>query len=194
MTDQSKTILEYLNTQARPYNSSDIYLNLKQTIPKAQIQKILLELKDKELITGKQYGKQWIFAPKYAPVEEEEVINNEELEFKLQELKNINRTGEKYLQKLKNIPTLEEAEKQIVELQVEIDRIQKEINELKDTDTNIDPEIEQTYGGLKKEWVKRRRMFYNFFDQLCESKSPKELKQELELEFDQDHGVNVNDY
>ncbi|KAJ3275616.1 hypothetical protein HDV01_007619 [Terramyces sp. JEL0728] len=194
MTNQSKTVLDYLNSQARPYNASDIYLNLKQAIPKAQIQKILLELKDKELVTGKQYGKQWIFAPIYVPVEENGVINNEELELKVQELKSANRSSEKYLQKLKNVPTLEEASNQIEEMEKEIVAMQSEIEELRNTDTNADPKIEKEYAELKKEWVKRRRMFYNFFDQLCESKAPKELKKELDLEFDQDQGVNINDY
>ncbi|KAI9334959.1 Tat binding protein 1-interacting protein-domain-containing protein [Obelidium mucronatum] len=63
-TDEARaTILKYIITQNRPYNSTDVYNNLHSSIGKTLVGKILEKLaKDKE-ITAKAFGKTTIYFP-----------------------------------------------------------------------------------------------------------------------------------
>ncbi len=57
----SDTILEYLKKTNRPYSAIDVFNNLKEKIPKTLVVKLLNSLVENGKITGKLYGKQWVY-------------------------------------------------------------------------------------------------------------------------------------
>jgi len=95
-------IVEYLETQNRPYSSTDIFNNLHGQIGKTQLVKILSDLVEREIINQKAYGKQIVYViPQTAegtPTPEE--LN--ELDAKIESLK---KECEDEKSKLKNLNT-----------------------------------------------------------------------------------------
>jgi TBPIP/Hop2 winged helix domain len=107
-TDMQQVVVAYLRKQNRPYNVADIFTNLKGTIPKTLLQKILSQSSEKcnlshslvtplspykdclALIHSKTYGKQTIYAAKQedqGPVlskEEEQAMDTELLQMNQQ--------------------------------------------------------------------------------------------------------------
>lgn len=61
MNEEMAIILKYLNNQNRPYNTNDISNNLHNAVGKTSVQKHLNALVEKNLITGKTFGKQTIY-------------------------------------------------------------------------------------------------------------------------------------
>ena len=57
----SKTVFDYLMQQNRPYNAGDIFTNLKESIGKAILLRVLDSLVELGDIKVKEYGKQKIY-------------------------------------------------------------------------------------------------------------------------------------
>ncbi|KAG0001418.1 hypothetical protein BGZ65_003506 [Modicella reniformis] len=56
-----KLVLDYLTKQNRPYSVTDIVSNLHAAVSKAECQRIMNALVEKDLVTAKLYGKQAIY-------------------------------------------------------------------------------------------------------------------------------------
>ena len=57
----SKTVFDYLMQQNRPYNAGDIFTNLKESVGKAVLLRVLESLVESGDIKVKEYGKQKIY-------------------------------------------------------------------------------------------------------------------------------------
>lgn len=69
MKDKEDIILDYLQKTNRPYSAIDIFNNLKEKIPKTLVVKCLNSMVENEVITGKLYGKQWVYVARQDLVE-----------------------------------------------------------------------------------------------------------------------------
>lgn len=137
LTGEEQVVFEYLYYQNRPYNALTIHDNLRGTIKKAQLQKILDKLTDTNKLQAKEFGKVKIYLVNQQLIP---VSNDSELIELESEIKDLEKEVEaakvevKELQvqakELENTLSLEEILEQIKERETNLNGLNAEIEEL----------------------------------------------------------------
>ncbi|KAJ1929893.1 hypothetical protein IWQ60_000774 [Tieghemiomyces parasiticus] len=189
----------------RPYSATDITSNLHGALAKTAIQKLLLQLHERQEIHGKTYGKQQVYvarqddqeapsADKLAELDEQ----IEDLKGKVDEVKAENRQLSTTLQGLTNSLTNEQIEKRIgllteenASLAERLDVLRSGENVMSEVDKKrIDREFEEN----RKHWKKRKSLFKDIFNAITENMpgKPCDFMEELGIDTDEAAGVDFS--
>ncbi|KAL1357331.1 hypothetical protein HN51_009254 [Arachis hypogaea] len=201
-------VLNFVNEQNRPLNAQNVADALQKfNLKKAAIQKALDNLADGGRISFKEYGKQKIYL---ARQDQFNILNSEELNqmkeqnAKLQkqleeQKKNVNEV-EAEIKSLQSNLTLEQICGREADLRMEVQEMENKLTKLRGGVTLVSPEermaVETMLSEKISQWRKRKRMFKDIWDTLTENspKDPKELREELGIEYDEDVGVSLQSY
>ncbi|KAF7808903.1 homologous-pairing protein 2-like protein [Senna tora] len=201
-------VLNYVNEQNRPLNAQNVADALQKfNLKKAAIQKALDNLADGGRISFKEYGKQKIYL---ARQDQFSIPNNEELnqmkeqnanlQKQLEEQKKAISEVEGEIKTLQSNLTLEQIREREAKLRKEVEEMENKLTKLRSGVTLVRPEerkaVEDTFTEKLSQWRKRKRMFKDLWDTLTENspKDPKEFKEELGIEYDEDVDVNLQSY
>ncbi|CAK9176239.1 unnamed protein product [Ilex paraguariensis] len=194
--------------QNRPLNSQNVADFLQKfNLKKAAIQKALDTLADTGRISFKEYGKQKIYL---ARQDQFEIPNSEELnqmkeenaklQEKMDEQKRAISEVEREIKALQSNLTLEEICAKEAKLKKEVKDMEEKLTKLRMGVTLVSPKereaVEGMYTDTLTQWRRRKRMFKDLWDALTENspKDPKEFKEELGLEYDEDAGVSLQSF
>ncbi|KAK2375877.1 homologous-pairing protein [Trifolium repens] len=198
-------VLNFVNEQNRPLNTQNVADALQKfNLKKAAIQKALDNLADGGKISFKEYGKQKIYV---ARQDQFEIPNSEELnqmkeqnanlQKQLEEQKKAISEVEAEIKSLQSNLTLEQICEKEVDLRMEVQELEVKLNKLRGGVVLVSPEEREAVESMLSEkisqWRKRKRMFRDLWDTLTENspKDPKEFKEELGIEYDEDVGVSL---
>lgn len=201
-------VLNFVNEQNRPLNSQNAADSLQKfNLKKAAVQKALDSLADSGKISFKEYGKQKIYM---ARQDQFDIPNNEELnQMKEQNSKLQEQLAEKKkaiaeveagIKALQSNLTLEEIQARQTQLTNEAKQMEEKLMKLRQGVTLVSPEqrlaVENLYMDMINHWRRRKRMFRDVWDAITENspKNPKEFKEELGLEYDEDAGVSLQSF
>ncbi|XP_057447869.1 homologous-pairing protein 2 homolog [Lotus japonicus] len=201
-------VLNYMNEQNRPLNTQNVADALQKfNLKKAAIQKALDNLADGGRISFKEYGKQKIYM---ARQDQFDIPNSEELnqmkeqnanlQKQLEEQKKVISEVEAEIKSLQSNLTLEQISEREIDLRMEVQEMQSKLDKLSGGVTLVRPEEREAVEVMLSEkitqWRKRKRMFKDLWDTLTENspKDPKEFKEELGIETDEDVGVSLQSY
>ncbi|KAK7275233.1 hypothetical protein RIF29_16342 [Crotalaria pallida] len=201
-------VLNFVNEQNRPLNSQNVADALQKfNLKKTAIQKALDSLADGQKISFKEYGKQKIYL---ARQDQFEIPNTEELnqmkeqnasiQQQLEEQKKATSEVEAEIKSLQSNLTLEQICEREVDLRIEVEEMENKLTKLRGGVTLVRPEerkaVEDMLSEKITQWRKRKRMFKDLWDTLTENspKDPKEFKEELGIEYDEDVGVSLQSY
>ncbi|XP_068659387.1 homologous-pairing protein 2 homolog [Aristolochia californica] len=201
-------VLNFVNEQNRPLNSQNIADALqKYNLKKTGVQKALDSLSDGGQISFKEYGKQKIYMARQdqfnIPTSEEldqMKKENSELQEELKAQKKVVVEVEAEIRALQSNLTMEQICSKEVKLRTEVKAMEEKLNKLRAGSTLVKPEerkaVEEKYSKMITQWRKRKRIFRDLWDSLTENnpKDPKEFKEELGLEYDEDVGVNFQHF
>ncbi|KAI9072639.1 hypothetical protein K1719_045406 [Acacia pycnantha] len=208
-SDNSEAIvLNFVNEQNRPLNAQNAADALQKfNLKKSVVQKALDSLADGGRISFKEYGKQKIYLSRQ---DQFSIPNNEEfnkmkeqnadLQKQLGEQKKAISEVEGEIKTLQSNLTLEQIREREAKLRSEVEEMENKLAKLRGGVTLVNPEerkaIEDTFSEKLSQWRKRKRMFKELWDTLTENspKDPKEFKEELGLEYDEDVGVTLQSY
>lgn len=201
-------VLNFVNEQNRPLNVQNAADALQKfNLKKTAVQKALDGLADSGQISFKEYGKQKIYI---ARQDQFNIPNAEELDqmkkanAKLQEdlaeQKKAIQETEAEIRALQSNFTLEEIQAKKDKLQAEVFEMEAKLQKLRTGVVLVKPEekkaIEESFHDKVNQWRKRKRMFKDLWDAITENspKDPKEFKEELGIEYDEDVGVNLQSF
>ncbi|KAG2377119.1 pairing-like protein [Vigna angularis] len=208
-------VLNFVNEQNKPVNTQNVADALQKfNLKKAAIQKALDNLADGGRISFKEYGKQKIYL---ARQDQFQIPNNEELnqmkeqnadmQKQLEDQKKVISEVEAEIKSLQSNLTLEQIFEREVNLRLEVavvdacvQEMEEKLTKLRGGVTLVKPEERKAVEGMLSEmighWRKRKRMFKDLWDTLTENspKDPKEFKEELGIEYDEDVGVSLQSY
>ncbi|XP_061375140.1 homologous-pairing protein 2 homolog [Gastrolobium bilobum] len=201
-------VLNFVNEQNRPLNAQNVADALQKfNLKKAAIQKALDNLADGKRISFKEYGKQKIYL---ARQDQFEIPNNEELNQMKEQNANLQKglddqkknvsEVEAEIKSLQSNLTLEQICEREVNLRMEVQEMENRLTKLRGGVTLVRPEerkaVEDMFSEKISQWRKRKRMFKDLWDTLTENspKDPKEFKEELGIEYDEDVGVSLQSY
>ncbi|XP_009770595.1 homologous-pairing protein 2 homolog [Nicotiana tabacum] len=201
-------VLKFVNEQNRPLNVQNVADSLQKfNLKKAPIQKVLDNLCDSGKISFKEYGKQKIYLARQDQfdIPDSEELNkmkeeNANLQEKLDEQKKATSEVEAEIKSLQSNLTLEEIHAKEAKLRKEVDEMEKKLIKLRGGVTLVSPEerkaIEGLYSEALNQWRRRKRMFRDVWDAITENspKNPKEFKEELGIENDDDVGVDFQSF
>ncbi|KAL5759180.1 hypothetical protein ACOSP7_017704 [Xanthoceras sorbifolium] len=205
-SDTSEAIvLNFVNEQNRPLNSQNVADSLQKfNLKKAAIQKALDSLADGGKISFREFGKQKIYI---ARQDQFDIPNNEELiqmkeenaklQQQLEEQKKEITLVEGEIKALQTNLTLEQIRERQVKLRKEVKEMEDRLVKLRGGVTLVKPEdrkvVEEICLEKLSQWRKRKRMFKDVWDTITENmpNDPKELKEELGIEYDEDVGVSL---
>ncbi|KAI4313948.1 hypothetical protein L6164_026890 [Bauhinia variegata] len=199
-------VLNFVNEQNRPLNSQNVADALQKfNLKKAAIQKALDNLADNGRISFKEYGKQKIYV---ARQDQFDIPNNEELnqtkeqnsklQQQLEEQKKAISEVEGEIKALQSNLTLEQIHEREAKLRIEVEEMENKLAKLRGGVTLVRPEerkiVEEMYSEKLSQWKRRKRMFKDIWDAITENspKDPKEFKEELGIEYDEDIGVSLS--
>ncbi|XP_070566002.1 homologous-pairing protein 2 homolog [Ptychodera flava] len=198
----AKAILNYLNTQNRPYSAVDIFSNLHKEFGKTVVVRVLEDLAKDGKIKEKVYGKQKVYAPdqsQFPTVDEKELKSMEEkirqLNGKLQQSQSDCRKYDSELHALNSAMTTEEAKTKLAQVSKECTQYQERIDKLKSADNHVSPEekdkIYKEHKVYVKEWRKRKRMATDITNAILEGypKTKKMLFEDIGIETDEEYSV-----
>jgi len=204
--DEEKIVLEYMETQNRPFSVQNIVDALqKENIKKAAVERALASCLAAETVVAKEYGKAKVYMCSQSGIElpsPEEMAEMDanistlgarlkELDAEAQEIMALN-------QALKVELTEEQAAEKVAENEKLIAIMQEKLEKLGDGSNLISREemekIELKLFKAKAEWKKRKRLANDVVDQISEgmNKKPKLLAQEIGLELDEEIGVSID--
>lgn len=201
-------MFNFVNEQNRPLNAQNVADALQKfNLKKSVVQKALDALADSGRISFKEYGKQKIYL---ARQDQFSIPNNEELnkmkeqnadlQKQLEEQKKAIGKIEGEIKTLQSNLTLEQIRGREAKLRNEIEEMENKLAKLRGGVTLVNPEerkaVEETFSEKFSQWRKRKRIFKDLWDTLTENspKDPKEFKEELGLEYDEDVCVNLQSY
>ncbi|XP_072971458.1 homologous-pairing protein 2 homolog [Typha angustifolia] len=201
-------VLGFVNEQNRPLNSQNVADALqKYNLKKTAVQKALDTLSDSGQISFKEYGKQKIYL---ARQDQFKIPNGQELDqmkkenSKLQEELETQKKAisevEAEIRALQSNLTLGEIHAKEAKLQNEVQEMEEKLKKLRNGVVLVKPEdkkvIEETYSDKVNQWRKRKRIFKDLWDAITENspKDPKDFKEDLGLEYDEDVGVSLQSY
>ncbi|XP_014520370.1 homologous-pairing protein 2 homolog [Vigna radiata var. radiata] len=201
-------VLNFVNEQNKPVNTQNVADALQKfNLKKAAIQKALDNLADGGRISFKEYGKQKIYL---ARQDQFQIPNNEELnqmkeqnadmQKQLEDQKKAISEVEAEIKSLQSNLTLEQIFEREVNLRLEVQEMEEKLTKLRGGVTLVKPEERKAVEGMLSEmighWRKRKRMFKDLWDTLTENspKDPKEFKEELGIEYDEDVGVSLQSF
>ncbi|KAL7091040.1 hypothetical protein ACP275_12G080400 [Erythranthe tilingii] len=201
-------VLNFVNEQNKPLNSQNVADSLQKfNLKKAAVQKALDSLADSGKISFKEYGKQKIYL---ARQDQFDIPNNEELNqmkeenAKLQEQLSEGKKAiaevEGEIKALQTNLTLEEIHARQIQLGDEVNQMEERLIKLRQGVTLVTPEerqaVEKIYTNMINQWRRRKRMFKDVWDAITENspKNPKEFKEELGVEYDEDVGVSLQSF
>ncbi|CAI9296742.1 unnamed protein product [Lactuca saligna] len=201
-------VLNFVNEQNRPLNSQTVADFLQKfNLKKTAIQKALDTLADSGKITFKEYGKQKIYLARQDQfqIPNTEELNqmkeeNSKLQQILEEQKKANSQLEGEIKSLQSNLTLEEILSNDAKLRIQVKEMEERLAKLRGGVTLVSPEerkaVEKTFSDAISHWRKRKRMFKDVWDTITENspKTPKEFKEELGVEYDEDIGVSLQTY
>ncbi|KAG9458428.1 hypothetical protein H6P81_002936 [Aristolochia fimbriata] len=201
-------VLNFVNEQNRPLNSQNAADALQKfNLKKTAVQKALDSLCDSGQISFKEYGKQKIYLARQdqfnIPTSEEldqMKKQNSELQEELEAQKKVVVEVEAEVRALQSNLTLEQIRSKEAKLRAEVTVMEEKLSKLRAGTTLVKPEerktVEEKYSQMISEWRKRKRIFRDLWDSLTENnpKDPKEFKEELGLEYDEDVGVNFQHF
>ncbi|KAK4260865.1 hypothetical protein QN277_003929 [Acacia crassicarpa] len=208
-SDSSEAIvLNFVNEQNRPLNAQNVADALQKfNLKKSVVQKALDCLADGGRISFKEYGKQKIYLSRQDQfsIPNHEELNkmkeqNADLQKQLGEQKKAISEVEGEIKTLQSNLTLEQIREREAKLRSEVEEMENKLAKLRGGVTLLNPEerkaIQDTFSEKLNQWRKRKRMFKELWDTLTENspKDPKEFKEELGLEYDEDVGVNLQSY
>ncbi|KAJ7954079.1 homologous-pairing protein 2-like [Quillaja saponaria] len=201
-------VLNFINEQNRPLNSQNVADALQKfNLKKAAIQKALDNLADSGRISFKEYGKQKIYI---ARQDQFDIPNNEELnqmkeekaklQQQLEEEKKAIIEVEGEIRTLQSNLTLEQIYQRESKLRTEVDELENKLAKLRGGVTLVRPGdrkvVEEMFSEKLSLWRKRKRMFKDIWDVITENspKDPKEFKEELGIEYDEDAGASLQSF
>ncbi|KAI4357840.1 hypothetical protein L6164_001763 [Bauhinia variegata] len=201
-------VLNFVNEQNRPLNSQNVADSLQKfNLKKAAVQKALDNLADNGRISFKEYGKQRIYI---ARQDQFDIPNNEELNHmkeqnaKLQQQLDAQKKAisevEAEIKALQSNLTLEHIREREAKLRIEVEEMENKLGKLRGGVTLVRPEerkvVEEMYSEKLSQWRRRRRMFKDIWDAITENspKDPKEFKEEIGIEYDEDVGVSLQSF
>ncbi|ORX85690.1 TBPIP-domain-containing protein [Basidiobolus meristosporus CBS 931.73] len=200
-----EAVLEYLRRNNRPYSATDIFNNLHGAVGKTAVQKILTQLVEKEEITGKAYGKQWVYCisqDKFETPSQEELDEmDKQIEALWQQVaqkKEENKQLASVFSGLNNSLTNSEIEERLGILEAENQKYEERLARLREGGKQISLEdkkkIDTEFENNRKLWRARKRMFNDIFNTITEFMpgKPKDLLEEQGIETDADAGVDIN--
>ncbi|KAK0573628.1 hypothetical protein LWI29_011146 [Acer saccharum] len=198
-------VLNYVNEQNRPLNSQNVADSLQKfNLKKAAIQKALDSLADGGKISFREFGKQKVYI---ARQDQFDILNNEELiqmkeenaklQQQLEEQKKATSLVEGEIKALQTNLTLEQIREREVKLRKEVKEMEDRLVKLRGGVTLVKPEdrkvVQEMFLEKLNQWRKRKRMFRDVWDTITENmpNDPKEFKEELGIEYDEDIGVSL---
>ncbi|KAL2347561.1 hypothetical protein Fmac_001561 [Flemingia macrophylla] len=201
-------VLSFVNEQNRPLNAQNVADALQKfNLKKAAIQKALDSLADGGRISFKEYGKQKIYLARqdHFQIPNTEELNqmkdqNAQLQKQLHDQKKAIAEVESEIKSLQSNLTLEQIFEREVNLRLEVQEMEEKLTKLRGGVTLVKPEernaVEDMLSDTISQWRKRKRMFKDLWDALTENspKDPKEFKEELGIEYDEDVGVSLQSY
>ncbi|MED6160375.1 Homologous-pairing protein 2 [Stylosanthes scabra] len=201
-------VLNFVNEQNRPLNTQNVADALQKfNIKKTAIQKTLDNLADNGRVSFKEYGKQKIYLARQDQfnIPNSEELNqmkeqNANLQKQLEEQKKAISEVEAEIKSLQSNLTLEQICSRKAELRMEVQEMENKLTKLRGGVTLVSPEerkaVESMLSEKISQWRKRKRMFKDIWDTLTENspKDPKELREELGIEYDEDVGVSLQSY
>ncbi|MED6111823.1 Homologous-pairing protein 2 [Stylosanthes scabra] len=201
-------VLNFVNEQNRPLNTQNVADALQKfNIKKTAIQKTLDNLADSGRISFKEYGKQKIYLARQDQfnIPNSEELNqmkeqNANLQKQLEEQKKAISEVEAEIKSLQSNLTLEQICSREAELRMEVQEMENKLTKLRGGVTLVSAEermaVETVLSEKISQWRKRKRMFKDIWDTLTENspKDPKELREELGIEYDEDVGVSLQSY
>lgn len=202
--EAKKIILDYMKTQNRPFNAVMLFENLHGVVKKTQAVKLMADLAAAGKVVEKLKGKQKI----YWATQEGLVIADakglakldKEIESLRTEKKSIaGELGEigSRISSLNNALTNEEADAEIEKLTKENAELETKLTRLRGGAKLVSKadkdKAEKQYEHVRLEWRKRKRMCMDVVKQVGEGagKKDKEIMEEVELEGDDDAGVDL---
>ncbi|KAK4852198.1 hypothetical protein QYF36_021808 [Acer negundo] len=198
-------VLNYVNEQNRPLNSQNVADSLQKfNLKKAAIQKSLDSLADSGKISFREFGKQKVYIARQDQFDipnSEELIQmkeeNAKLQQQLEEQKKATSLVEGEIKALQTNLTLEQIREREMKLKKEVKEMEDRLVKLRGGVTLVKPEdrkvVEEMFLEKLNQWRKRKRMFRDVWDTITENmpNDPKEFKEELGIEYDEDIGVSL---
>ncbi|KAB5593978.1 Tat-binding protein 1(TBP-1)-interacting protein [Ceratobasidium theobromae] len=178
-------VLAYLKKTNRPYGSSDISANMRNTVSKAAAQKILVALADKQLVTQKTYGKATYFVAPQSP--DDDLASHDldalsgdvdrvtaDLKERAVECKRI--AAE--LAKVKATPTDSDLDSALADTTHKIELLQRTLQPLRAGQAPISEsdlaQLDADWLRWRTEWARRRKVWKALWDIFADSLSPVE--------------------
>ncbi|KAI9170495.1 hypothetical protein LWI28_028875 [Acer negundo] len=168
------------------------------------IQKSLDSLADSGKISFREFGKQKVYIARQDQFDipnSEELIQmkeeNAKLQQQLEEQKKATSLVEGEIKALQTNLTLEQIREREVKLKKEVKEMEDRLVKLRGGVTLVKPEdrkvVEEMFLEKLNQWRKRKRMFRDVWDTITENmpNDPKEFKEELGIEYDEDIGVSL---
>ncbi|KAJ3064238.1 PSMC3 interacting protein [Podochytrium sp. JEL0797] len=198
------TILKYINTQNRPYNSTDVFQNLHQKIGKTLVTRILEKLAEEKEITGKAFGKTNIY---FANQNESDIPSPEEvremdvkiaaLKEDATTLKSENSTLEKQLNALLSSVKTSEISKKLESLNQENGALESRLAPLRNGTKKLTVEDKRAadvqLDAARKHWQTRKKWFNTAWGAFTESMNKKQIKDLMEdIGIETDESVDMD--
>ncbi|KAG0307834.1 Vacuolar protein sorting-associated protein 20 [Dissophora globulifera] len=187
-------VLEYLTKQNRPYS-----------VTKAECQRVVNSLVEKDLLTTKLYGKQAIYVVRQdtidAATQEDLVAIDREsarLQNVLSEIKSRNRQLSSELMGLNSALTLDQIKARLDQLTAKNEQSEKTLSLLSAGAQLVTPEekrrITKELEYHRKIWLERRRLFKDMFATVTENLpgKPSDLMVELDIDTQDPFDININ--
>ncbi|KAJ1953614.1 PSMC3 interacting protein, partial [Dipsacomyces acuminosporus] len=197
-------VLEYLLKSNRPYSANDISSQLHGLVSPTQAKKILNDLADEEKVMRKVNGKQLIYYAIQADIDvpsveeaEQEEDTIKELEERLAQIKDGNKTLSAQLSTLNNALTDDQMRERISKLTLEVSENETRLEHLRSGEI-ISPQekskIEKEHSAMTKHWATRKRMFREISNTISEGYpgKMKDLYEQLGIETDEDVGADTS--
>ncbi|KAH7926365.1 TBPIP-domain-containing protein [Leucogyrophana mollusca] len=197
-------VLQYIKRMNRPFGAVDVAANLKGTVPKTATQKILVALAEKGELVQKTYGKTSFFVVNQANIKSIPPDELAALEAESKLIEESNAVGAVEIKaallelaKLKNTPTDDDLDTQIASTEDAIASHTTRLAPLRAGAPKISPhelaQLDADWARWRAEWVRRRRVFENFWALATDALPPQDaaaLAEDLGIEIDTaEHGV-----
>jgi len=203
--DAENKVLDYIKRINRPYGAVDVSANLKGTVPKPATQKILLALAEKGEVTQKTYGKATLFVANQNTLDAlpEHTVKTlaDETDALIESNKALSaeiKAASAELTKMRLAPTDAELAAQITQAESKITKLRTHLEPLRTgtplvSAAELDA-LDTDWTRWRAEWVRRRKVFYNFWALVADSLSPpdaEQLAEDLGIEYDTPEHVEL---
>ncbi|KAH9957120.1 TBPIP-domain-containing protein [Russula dissimulans] len=196
--DAENKVLEYIKRINRPYGAVDISANLKGAVPKPATQKILLALAEKGEVTQKTYSKATFFV---ANQDNLDALSEDKVKALARETEALTehnkalvaeiKAASAELARIKSTPTDSELATLIDQAESKVATLRKHLEPLCAgtpivSAAELDA-LDAEWAQWRAEWVRRRKVFYNFWALVSDSLPPPDavqLAEDLGIEYD----------